>query len=324
MNTTVIKKILSAFLFIGIAGAIFYFMFRRIVLDWPHVAGYSWSISWLSIGLSCALAIVSLLFSTKAVHLLCEVLGGQLPFSRFLYIFCITQLGRYLPGKFWHVLSLAILLERENVKRSVSVLLPLLYHGIMVGAFLLVGIILGGPLVLVNLAPDSWWPLLLFAVVMLSILVFLPFFSRILGRMVNLKYKEVHYLSIPPKGYYIVLGLSLLSGLASSGAFFLFVSGLVEVSIQDAPFIGGIFALSLVIGWVVIIAPGGLGVREGALAILLSPLFSPALGNVIALASRLWLTGVELVFLMGVWLWVRLLRGEGFSFFGSDGGSKGE
>jgi len=320
MNTSFIKikRSLSVCLFIGIAGAIFYFMFRRVVLDWPIIAGYPWKISWLSMISSLILAIISMLLAIKAAHTLCIGFGDAISFPRFLYIYCIAQLGRYLPGKFWHLLSFTILIEREGVKRTVSVILPLLFQGLMVGVFWLMGAFMSGPLVVSKLIPHVTWLAALSTVAILLILLFLPFLSRKLAHLISSKFKAIKGLCLPQRGYFSTLGLLVLSSLALSGAFLLFFSSLIEVAIEYAPLIGGMFLLSYVIGWIIFIAPGGLGAREGALAFLLSALVSPAVGSIAALAARLWMTGAEFILLLGVWIWARFVRGERLSLMYSN------
>ena len=49
------------------------------------------------------------------------------------------------------------------------------------------------------------------------------------------------------------------------------------------------------IGFLVFLTPGGLGVREGALALLLAPFLPSPLPAVVALLARLWWTVAELI-----------------------------
>jgi uncharacterized membrane protein YbhN (UPF0104 family) len=54
------------------------------------------------------------------------------------------------------------------------------------------------------------------------------------------------------------------------------------------------FSGAYLLGFLALFAPGGLGVREGALAVLLAPQIGPGLAGVIAVGSRLWMTLLEL------------------------------
>jgi len=77
-------------------------------------------------------------------------------------------------------------------------------------------------------------------------------------------------------------------------AFSLFVSSLAPVSPGLWPRLAGVNALAFVAGFVAVFAPGGIGVREAALTVLLLPVFPGGVRVLIAAASRLWLVGTEL------------------------------
>ena len=71
-------------------------------------------------------------------------------------------------------------------------------------------------------------------------------------------------------------------------------------SIIDVPFIlfwliPGIVSVSIVLGMVVLISPGGLGVREGLIVLLLSPFVVSSMGIIFSVIARLLLSLVELV-----------------------------
>ena len=61
------------------------------------------------------------------------------------------------------------------------------------------------------------------------------------------------------------------------------------------PVLAGIVNVSATVGFLVLIAPSGLGVREGVLAFLLSLYLPAPVAVTISLASRVWLTLAELM-----------------------------
>ncbi len=58
--------------------------------------------------------------------------------------------------------------------------------------------------------------------------------------------------------------------------------------------VGG-FAGAYFLGYAAVFAPAGVGVREGALAVLLAPWTGPAEAAVLAVIARLWMTVGEMV-----------------------------
>ena len=91
-------------------------------------------------------------------------------------------------------------------------------------------------------------------------------------------------MSVPYVLHYLLLGLSLFLLTRSAG------------SLGWAAFPGlcGVYALSHVISLVALIAPGGLGVREGALAVQLGRELPAGFAEAVAIGSRVWFTLVEL------------------------------
>jgi len=87
--------------------------------------------------------------------------------------------------------------------------------------------------------------------------------------------------------------LYLLNWSLYAVAFWLFYIGLEGW----APFlyVGPAFAAAYVGGYLALFAPAGLGVREGLLAAFLAPVLPPEAALAVAVAARLWATGVEVV-----------------------------
>lgn len=67
----------------------------------------------------------------------------------------------------------------------------------------------------------------------------------------------------------------------------------------------GVFGLAWFLGYVSLLTPSGLGVREGAIVIALSPTLGPAAATFLSLTSRLAIVLAELLVALGWWLVVR-------------------
>ena len=81
----------------------------------------------------------------------------------------------------------------------------------------------------------------------------------------------------------------------------------VAWEVMQIPALTGIFAASYVIGYLVLVAPGGLVVREGAMTALLVDLGGLALGvaAAVAIMARVWMVVTEFVALALVLAWSR-------------------
>lgn len=116
---------------------------------------------------------------------------------------------------------------------------------------------------------------------------------------VALRYRDLLIAMLPYVLHYLLLGTSFL----------LLSRGLASFSWSGLPGLCGIYALSHVAGLVALIAPGGLGVREGALAVQLGRFVPAGIAEVLAIGLRVWFTLIELMCYVAVAVFCPPLRG---------------
>jgi len=95
----------------------------------------------------------------------------------------------------------------------------------------------------------------------------------------------------------------VLPWIAYGVAFWLFGLALLGDAAPSVLPAAAVFIGSYVAGIIAVFAPGGLGVREAAMVILLSPVTGPAPALLLAIASRLWLVALEILTALGVLAW---------------------
>ncbi len=119
-------------------------------------------------------------------------------------------------------------------------------------------------------------------------------------RSVSLGSRDVLVVVVPYILHYLLLGTS----------FFLISSSLQLFSWSMLPGLCGMYALSHVVSLLALIAPGGLGVREGAFAIQLGQLLPQGVAEALAIGARVWFTLIELICYVGVVLFCPALSGS--------------
>jgi hypothetical protein len=92
-----------------------------------------------------------------------------------------------------------------------------------------------------------------------------------------------------------VLALTCLSWGFYGLAYYLFLRSLTALPLSLLPALSGVNALSFAAGLVAIVVPGGIGPREGAMTILLTPYLPVGVAALLAVASRLWSILAELI-----------------------------
>jgi hypothetical protein len=78
--------------------------------------------------------------------------------------------------------------------------------------------------------------------------------------------------------------------------FFLLIRSFYEIEIAQWPFFWGIYTLAWMVGFLSLLTPGGLGVREGIMTFFLSLYMPVSMAIIVALLARVWNTIAELAF----------------------------
>jgi uncharacterized membrane protein YbhN (UPF0104 family) len=183
------------------------------------------------------------------------------------------HLGKYIPGKAGVLLLRAAILKEQGFQFGVSAITAAYETLVMMG----VGLVVAGSLVPL-LAPQSFlaehlswaigWRWLPGAILIIAPLLAAPFVARLLSAISNrvAKTSDVHIgLGVRQllQGYavfvlsWIMLGLSLGAALQSLSDEWL--------SLSDLPLWTAAASSATVIGFLVVIVPGGIGVREGVM-----------------------------------------------------------
>ena len=202
-------------------------------------------------------AVVLVLLGLLATALLwlrlMAALGASLPLREGVATFFVGQLGKYIPGSVWSIGAQAQMAARRAVPSRVTVAAGLLFLGYHVTTAVLVGaatLLLGGL--------SSPWPGWLSALLLVgSVLGLLPALVRRLGRRV-----AGRSVTIDLGGTAVALALMAIAWAAYSGALVLLAPGSPWHHVAA---LGGAFALAYAVGVVIVVAPAGVGAREGLL-----------------------------------------------------------
>jgi uncharacterized membrane protein YbhN (UPF0104 family) len=278
---------------------ILYLIGRQFVRDLqrPELLRRPLHAGWLV--LSGLLYVLGLGFSALYWHRLLGHLGARPPLGAALRAYYLGHLGKYLPGKAWALFLRSSLVRGHGVSAGLAALTSLyevlttMASGVLVSLllFAVLGADAGAGLNAETLRHLLWLEqpgeggLQRSVVVLISLLLFVAIvvplqpaiFNRLAHRL-SLPFRERDAALLPHIRFFY-----LLEGLALTGLGWLFLGAsfaaalrgtigaewpLFDVRTARLPAIMG---QSYVIGFVVLIAPGGLGVREFMLTLLLTP-----------------------------------------------------
>lgn len=217
--------------------------------------------------------------------------GGKLSWPAAARIWFISNLGRYVPGKVWQIGAMGALAQEAGVSSVAAVGSALVVNLVNLLAGLLVVLVAGSRLVAgFGRALDV--ALVVFCVLVVASPWLLPPLARLANRVTG---RNIPIPAIPPLAIiFAVAGCSLawnLYGLAFHDLTVAIFGG----AAGRPTYYTAVFTLSYLIGYIVLFAPGGLGVRESSLIALLAAagLETGAQAAALAIASRLWLTVIE-------------------------------
>jgi hypothetical protein len=274
--------------------AIVWFAWRTVAKDWDGVtaAFASVHIGVLPALASCAIVLASYAVLIETWRRVVMAWGSSLSFGTASRIWFISNLGKYLPGKIWTITAMGAMAQQAGVSPVAAV-----------GSSLLIAVIniLAGVAVVLLTASDAL-PLPQGVVIALGVvavaIALMPSFLPAAARWIAARFgREVSW---PPLPYHTTL--IAYAGCAAAWvmyglAFQLLVSATFGATAGVTPRYIAVFTTSYIAGYVFLLAPGGLGVREFSLGELLTKygMATVATATVIAVVSRVWLTVLELV-----------------------------
>lgn len=219
--------------------------------------------------------------------------------KRYLRIWWVSYLYRYVPGK--------VLLIVERARMGSVIGIPFAAGATLTIVESMLAILAGCAVSLLAVSyyatADSRLLIVVVTIIFGAVFLFptsfrllcdIPFIRKKYPELqtVALSKRDIIAAVVPYIFHYLLLGLS----------FFLVSRGLGLFTWSDLPGLCGIYALSHVISLVALVAPGGLGVRESALAVQLGRIVPAGVAEAVAIGIRVWFTLVELICYVGVLL----------------------
>lgn len=276
-------------LFFVIFAAISYYIVRSIAGQWEVIRDYSWQLDfrWLA-GSMLVLWIVSFHIINLWRYVLFTVSGKWLGFGMAYRITIISNLGKYLPGKVWSVMGMFYLLNREGYSTPTAFVCSVLHQAFtLIAGVIFITAVLGR----VIFHGISVLPLILGT--LLGVIILYPaIFARILNFGLRLLKRDPVVVRLTFIQSIVLLALYVVSWILYGASFWCLLHGL---GVQPESFwiATATFDAAYLLGFLALFAPGGLGVREGVLSVLLASTLTAGLAAMIAVASRLWMTLFE-------------------------------
>lgn len=274
------------------------FLIVSLSNGWEQVQQFEWHFSFWQLMLAFILQITYFVGNGLFWIWLVRHMAMPLSTNKGLSIFAVTKLSRYIPGGVWPFASVAALGKQEGLSatRMVASLILTQVLSIWVsGLFSL-------PVVLIAGVFDST----VFNVIVGGGLVLATVLAPWLLRQVFLW--VIEWRKLPDTdAVRNLLRLRLLSfmflgfvtlHLVQMLSFYTFLTAIIDVSVSDGIYAAFSWSAAWLIGFLVLIVPSGLGVREASLTILLQRIMPTSIATAVGVGHRLFFTTFDLMLLI--------------------------
>ena len=269
------------------------FLATLLVSQWQTLQSYEWRLQpgWALL----ALAGLGLgwLMELGLWRAILSRLGGSLRYGMAARVWFLSNLTRYIPGNVWQFLSMVELAAGQGISRLATLTSVVLHQVLSTAAGLALAALYfawtGEGVWFAGLRPFLY-------ALPLGLLLLQP---RLLERGLNALLAR---LGRPPlrvtlswAQIWALLGGYALVWLVMGTGFAALVRALTPLTWAQLPRLVAVFAAAYVIGFLSLLTPSGLGVREGVMTLLLTTTLPAGVAAVVAIAARLWMVVGELI-----------------------------
>ena len=282
-----------------VVAAVLWFASDRLAGQWAQFRAEAGALRprWWLVGVSALLVLTTYGMLVEAWRVLVRAAGGRLGYRDAVRIWTVSNLGRYVPGKVWSVGAMGVLAQRAGVSPVAAAGAAIVGTLVNLAAGFVVVLACGGPMLRV-LAPDAAALGAVAAAVAAAGLLALPLvagpLAALLARALG---RELAAPRIGARPAVVAVAATVTSWLLYGAAFRLLARAFFPAADSAGdwlPYVA-VFTGSYLAGYLALLMPGGLVVREGAMIAGLTGLglATAPQAAVLAVASRLWLTVLE-------------------------------
>ena len=272
----------------------YYLIYRNLILNWQALGQQQWSFRWFPFTVSLLGVALTFVFNSQIWRMIVYALGRQrVAPARAAYIWFVSNLGRYLPGKIWQVAGMAVLARMHGLSAMDATASAILGQVIHLLAGAAVGLVFLPAELAGRFAPVVRWAWLGLPVVLLFL--YPPFLRWLLALASKASGKPQVGARLELRELALWFMLNVGVWLVYGGCFYYFVQAVFPGDALTLSAAISVYAVGYIVGFLAFFAPGGIGVRELMFTGLLASVLGEFGATLVAVGSRLWLTLAEIV-----------------------------
>ncbi len=297
MTKTIFARLKRVVSFVVIL-LIFFFLLRSLIRDWSQIKWETIHVNFIYLAVSFIVLVPHFIFYSKGWQHIMRELGFPISLTQSSWMIATTQIAKYAPGRIWYMLGRVYVGKKENISGSSLGLSMVLETCLLLtssATIFLIATLAARDYTLANVVICII--MLTMAVILMipRVLMFLAnTMLKLLGRpVISASISFFQIIKLNP--YFWGLWLAQIVG------FYILVSAVYQIRFADIAVLASAYTLSWITGFVVVFAPGGLGIREGTMTLYLSTIMPLPMAIAISLISRVWITLFEvIVFFIGL------------------------
>jgi hypothetical protein len=278
-----------------LVGAAYYLLSRQIAPHWTEIRArhFAWQPAPLLLGSVLVLGTLGVLVGAWITSLRwCAVRTTPLDAAK---VWFTANLARFLPGGVWQFASLAVMASRYGMSTAAATATVLLEQVVLLITGLAVVAVFTPAVV-----HATWWQAALIVGIILGVVILaLPRPGARLGHWLGRSVPSLTQVwsQLGPRHLLQFCVILTVPWLMYGTAFRLLALGLLGSGSIGASwgFYIAAFTGSYLAGVIAVFAPAGLFVREAALIGVLTPVLGGGDAAILAVASRIWLTALEII-----------------------------
>lgn len=299
-------KTLRQYFGILIAVTLLFVLIKPFVQTHTQLEDVTFQIQWRWLILSFALLLLyRSAYIVPFAEFLRSLTSTPITFRNAFTLFHLANITRYLPGRIWGIVRLLTLSERFGVSKTTVGVSLTLHVGIetALGGLIAMSLIFSKQmrttayLVLERISGH----VVLFTLFGIGIVTCILFLIPTVSSKAQYFLKTLRQIGTPlltkqfRKQWLNILQVHILLWCCQGLAFFLFVRSLAPVQWKDVGILSACYAFAWIVGFLSFLTPGGLGVREGLLGLVLANYMSTPQATFISLLCRIWMLSAEIV-----------------------------
>lgn len=259
------------------------FLTKTLISYYGQIQDIIYSISPIRVVISFCLFLCYLYFRALSWGYLIHFLGASISKANSLSVWFLSEATRYIPGSVWSFVTRSYLAQRKNISRNISILISPVEAIIVITATTILSLY-----AILNSLKGIQINLTFYILITISLILTLCLL--LLNKQITKIIKKLATQALTPKALVTALIYQFLAwSFYSLG--YLYIVDLTNINLF-------LFFSSALLAWLIgylsIITPMGLGVRESAFVLLTGPQIGTTEAALIAILARIILIVAEL------------------------------